>query len=161
MNLIFDGLFMIMLSVIAYKDYREHYIYDKDIQICLVILLMKGIIYSIYIDIIYGLVAGAILGLLCYWLSNFLIRHESLGMGDVFLLTIVGGYLGNLEIINFFMFSNCLSAILIIPKIINYQKNKHLEIPMAPTVFLGLICYIILDCPNVMLISEILFKSWL
>lgn len=158
MNIIFDGLFIIMLCAISYQDYKEHHIYDRYIIISLLILFGKGIYNEYLTDTFYGFLIGIIIGLLCYGLGFLITKSESFGMGDSLLLSVIGSYLGSQYIIHYFLFSIYFSGLILLPKIIFYKKYKSTGYPAAPVYSLSLICFLLLDKPNIFITAENILK---
>lgn len=161
MTIIFDALFMIMLCIISYKDYKEHHIHDNHIIICLFILFCRGIYTGCLSDTFYGFLVGGIIGALCYGLGFLITRSESFGLGDSLLLSVIGSYLGLADIINYFIFACYFNGLILLPKIIFYKKYKFTGYPAAPFYSLGLISFLVLNRPTLLTISEFIFKSWL
>ena len=158
MNIIFHLLFIVMLCLISYQDFKEHYINDWYIVLSLFILFGAGIYNQCFLNTLYGFITGLIIGFLCYGLGFLISKSESFGMADVFLLTVIGSYLGWFDTINFFIFVSYFNGIILLPKILLYKKVKNAGYPMAPLYSLGLLCFILLNKPNIFEIRNFICK---
>lgn len=155
MNYIFDALLLLILAIISYKDYKEHAIYDFDITICLLLIFLKSFYNGILTDTLYGCITGALIGLLCYCLGFLISKSESFGIGDILILSVIGGYLGDiLQVINYFWFSCFFNVFMLLPKIIYFKKYRNTEYPAAPLYLLGLICFLLMNKPDIFLLLK-------
>ncbi len=135
-------LFLInMLITLAYIDYKKRIIPNK------ILLIMLGIRIAfiaieclLYKDLINSIVLSAFLGLITgsgvFLIASFIIRN-SLGMGDIKLMGVIGFYVGISDLFSCMLFSLIISLIVGCILIITKKITSKDFIPFAPFLALG------------------------
>lgn len=136
-----DMIFLIVISLlfikIAVTDYREKYIYDKDILAAAALIF----VYNTYTNNLYIMVLGGIIGFitgaLIYSAAYWLYKDEGFGAGDVLLITVLGLFFGYNQFYNYFTVTMFYTGIILIPGMIIKPEIKKLSIPLAPILIAG------------------------
>lgn len=109
-------------------------------EVGLLIVFIYGINReAIAIDCIYALMLNAGIFLLITLLGWILLDKESLGMGDVKLMAVLGLYMGTTNSINIFILSFIIGAIVSIYMLIAKKKELNTYIPFAPCIVIATI----------------------
>ena len=136
-NLIISTLFIMIITDL------ENYIIFNSIQIVLLILNII-FIYINYIDFFYSIYSSFIYFIIIYFVSFFVKKYknkDSIGFGDIKLITIMGLLLGYKNIHIFFFLSGLFGTIFgILWK--KFKKNEYF--PFAPSLILSYLLIIFL-----------------
>jgi prepilin signal peptidase PulO-like enzyme (type II secretory pathway) len=131
------------LILLAYIDYKQKIIPNKILMSMIVIrlifitveaILYKNMIYSIILSSFLGLVAGG--G--TFLLAAFIIKN-SIGMGDVKLVAVIGLYVGIGDLFSCIILSLLISLIVGVILILSKKINSKDFIPFAPFLMIGTI----------------------
>lgn len=138
-----------ILLVVAYIDFKTHYIYDCHLIIASVIvagmLLYSG---GDWIDSIAGAVSGFLIGYLMYKLAYLYYKEEAFGFGDVLLLSVLGFYFGTYKFFSYFSITYMLLGLVLIVPIIVKPSIVHTSVPMAPVYVIGALVYKFIGSPG-------------
>lgn len=137
------------LFLISYVDYKEKIISNKYI---LTLLIIRVLLISVELIIVKSQVhytilqytLGAIVGGLIFLLPRFFVKN-SVGMGDVKLVSIVGFYLGIDKIITIIIVSLFMSLIYFFIMFILKKFSKEKLVAYAPFITLSFIICTILN----------------
>lgn len=147
--LFFDILFFGILLIVAYIDFKTHYIYDCHLIIASVIvagmLLYSG---GDWIDSIEGAVAGFLIGYLMYKIAYLYYKEEAFGFGDVLLLAVLGFYFGLYGFFSCFSITYMLLGVILIVPIIVKPSIVRMSVPMAPVYVIGALVYKFMGSPG-------------
>lgn len=129
------------LVLLAFIDYMQRIIPNKILLLMIVLRLLfitveitlyNHMIYSILLSYFLGLVAGGVVFLL-----SALILKNSIGMGDVKLVAVIGFYVGIGNLFSCVMLSLIISFIVGVILILAKKINRKDFIPFAPFLMLG------------------------
>lgn len=129
------------LVLLAFIDYMQRIIPNKILLLMIVLRLLfitveitlyNHMIYSILLSSFLGLVAGGVVFLL-----SALILKNSIGMGDVKLVAVIGFYVGIGNLFSCVMLSLIISFIVGVILILAKKINRKDFIPFAPFLMLG------------------------
>lgn len=141
-------LFLInMLILLAYIDYKKTIIPNKILLIMLGVRLgFLAIECVFYKDLIYSIMLSAFLGLTIgsgvFLLASFIIKN-SLGMGDVKLMGVIGFFVGITDLFSCMLLSLIISLAVGVTLIIVKKITSKDFIPFAPFLALGTIITLI------------------
>lgn len=133
---------------IALIDYIEHYIYDRDLLISLVIILGYNFYSESTMLCLTGLTFGIIVGLLQFFLGYLMYKTEAYGSGDVFLLAILGAFLGSTTFIDYFVFLHLLLGAVLFIILLLKPSWKRKAIPLAPIYIIGMFLFLLANKPT-------------
>lgn len=145
---IFRYLFLSnMLIVLAYIDYKKRIIPNKLLILMfgvrLVFLALECLIYK---DLIYPTIVSAFLGVIVgggtFLIASIIIKN-SLGMGDVKLMGIIGFYVGITDLFSCMLLSLVLSLVAGVALIMAKKITSKDFIPFAPFLALGTVLTLI------------------
>jgi len=136
-----DFLIMItiisVLSVTIVTDFKYYYISDRVIIISLIILFIIHTYFNGIKVSLHYLISGIIISLLMYLiklLGDKIFKKESLGGGDIKLVSVLGMMLGLINAITRLIFASCLA---LIASLIIMKKNKEGIVPFGPFLIIG------------------------
>jgi leader peptidase (prepilin peptidase)/N-methyltransferase len=129
------------LVLLAYIDFKKKIIPNKILLVMLVLrLILIGIEGLLYRDMINSILISSFLGLIvgggAFLLVSF-IHKNSVGMGDIKLVAIIGFYVGIGNLFSCVISSLLISLICGIVLILAKKINKKDLIPFAPFLMLG------------------------
>tara|TARA_Y100001970_G_scaffold291630_1_gene429514 strand:- start:1070 stop:1819 length:750 start_codon:yes stop_codon:yes gene_type:complete len=134
-------LFIVMthiLIVISFIDYQKMEIEPKLILVSILILVLHGTLITGEIkNILLGSLVGfSYLGLI-FFITSIIFQKETMGLGDLQLITILGGWVGAGNILVSIFLASILGIVTwtILNKIYGYEINRH--IPFAPQLCLS------------------------
>ncbi len=139
---------VLALILLAYIDYKKRIIPNKILIAMLILRLMlmiiemflyRGYIYSIILSSIIGLVAGG-----GAFLLVALILKNSIGMGDIKLVAIIGFYIGIESLFSCIICSLFISLLCGVVLILAKKISSKDMIPFAPFLMFGTILSIVL-----------------
>lgn len=124
------------LSITLVTDIKYYYISDRVVIISIILVLLIKYLFkeSITSSIVIGIVMFIFMYLIKL-LGDKLFKKESLGGGDIKLMTLVGVTLGNLIYSFTSLFISCVIALIYSL----FNKNKDNIIPFGPFILIGLI----------------------
>lgn len=140
---------------IAYTDYKEHAIYDRDTLVALLLVGTYQFIVSNLLDSIIFAVIGLMIGFVIFLVAYQVYGFEAFGMGDVFLLGVLG-LLFSSSFLNYLALSLMISGLVVtflIP-FMGYEKVCKLEIPLAPLLLAWVPIYILAGKPSIILLLQ-------
>lgn len=136
-----DFVIAIILScafiVTIVSDFKYYYISDRVLVISGILLIINMFSYMNYSDILFRILTGIIVLLIMIGikvLGNSMFNKESLGDGDIKLMSIIGLALG---LINSFLSLFASSVIALIFILINYKTRRNSIIPFGPFLLIG------------------------
>lgn len=147
-NYLFLAIIAFFLIKIAYIDYRTQYIYVRDLLVLGAIVIIYKIVNG---DLKLSIIAGAaayIFGYAIYKISYLVYREEAFGLGDVYLLGILGCYWSWPSIIHFIYFSFLLAAIIGII-ILVCTKNRKYKVAFGPILNISVFLYYLFGMPKI------------
>lgn len=148
-NNIFISIIMLWFLKIAYIDQKIQYIYDKD----LIGILITIIAYQLFNDNfnnallagLFGLIAGFIIFLAAY----VVYKEEAFGLGDVYLMGVLGCFFGWPDIIHFisfsFLFGGIVAALVLIK-----TRNRNYRMAFGPILVISIPLYYLCGSPNIL-----------
>lgn len=135
---------------IAYVDYREHAIYDRDTLLAFVLIFISkyftGHLLNSFIYCGFGLAIGFVIFFIAYKYYGF----EAFGLGDVFLLGVLGFFFSQ-DFLNYLSLSLMVSGYLVILLIpfMGYKRVCQIEMPMAPLLLAWVPIFVLLGKPSI------------
>lgn len=129
------------LILLAYIDFKKKIIPNKILLAMLILrLILIGIEVLLYKNMIYSILISSFLGLLvgggAFLLVAFIIKN-SVGMGDIKLVAIIGFYVGIENLFSCVICSLLISLICGVALILAKKINSKDMIPFAPFLMLG------------------------
>ena len=149
--LLIAGIFL----KIAYTDYREHAIYDRDILIAFLVIATYQCMSFNFLDSLIFAAIGLMIGFVIFLVAYQVYGFEAFGMGDVFLLGVLG-LLFSSSFLNYLALSLMISGLVVtflIP-FMGYEKVCKLEIPLAPLLLAWVPIYILAGKPSIILLLQ-------
>lgn len=161
-NLITIGFYIILAIIfirIAYIDYKEHAIYDRDNLMAALVIGAYNLYHSMLLDSLIWAVLGLIIGFLIFLSAYAYYHFEAFGLGDVFLLGILGALFRS-DFLSYFSISLMASGFLVILLIpfLGMKRLNSLEIPLAPILLFWVPIFILLDKPSIILLLQKFFS---
>ena len=137
-----------MLIILAYIDYKKTIIPNKILIIMIgVRLIFIAIECLLYKDLVYSILLLAFLGLIVgsgiFLIASFIIKN-SLGMGDVKLMGVIGFYVGITDLFSCMLLSLLISLTVGCVLIMAKKITSKDFIPFAPFLALGTILTLLL-----------------
>lgn len=136
-------ILLLGLAEIAYADRKEKRISNKGLGVFLILRVLILLLetrgqfeyFKVWMkDALLGFVVGGSLFFLCYC-----VEKNALGAGDVKLMSVVGSYLGSMQVLWAAFFSVSYAAIYFCWKILIKKETSETQIAFAPFVFAGVI----------------------
>lgn len=129
------------LILLAYIDFKKKIIPNKILLAMLILrLILIGIEVLLYRNMIYSILLSSFLGLLvgggAFLLVAFILKN-SVGMGDIKLVAIIGFYVGIENLFSCVICSLLISLICGVALILAKKINSKDMIPFAPFLMLG------------------------
>lgn len=149
--LLIAGIFL----KIAYTDYKEHTIYDRDTLIAFLVIAVYQCISFNFLDSLIFAAIGLMIGFVIFLVAYQVYGFEAFGMGDVFLLGVLG-LLFSSSFLNYLALSLMISGLVVtflIP-FMGYEKVCKLEIPLAPLLLAWVPIYILAGKPSIILLLQ-------
>lgn len=155
MEYIFYPLIAGIFLKIAYTDYKEHAIYDRDILIAFLVIVIYQCMSFNFLDSLIFTVIGLMIGFVIFLVAYQVYGFEAFGMGDVFLLGVLG-LLFSSSFLNYLALSLMISGFVVIFLIpfMGYEKVCKLEIPLAPLLLAWVPVYILAGKPSIILLLQ-------
>lgn len=156
---IYYAIIFCIFFTISYVDYKEHAIYDKHILIATIIIFAYNWYSQCLLDSLLNAGAGLVIGLIIFFTSYKYYGFEAFGLGDVFLLAVLGLFLGN-DFRSYIAIAYILSGFLITLLIpfMGYDKVNSIEIPMAPILLVWVPIFIFLGKPSIIHLLQKFFN---
>lgn len=148
LNTILQTIIFIGLFLIAYIDFKTQYIYDKDLIGVLIIILIYQIYNNNFLNALISGIIAFIIGFLIFLVSYMIYQEEAFGLGDVYLLALLGCYWLWPQIIHFLCFTFLFSGLVAIIVLI-ITKNKNCRIALAPILVFSIPLYYLFGNPTV------------
>lgn len=133
-----------VLSVTIVTDFRYYYISDRVIVTSIILEICLYIYYLNYKDIIYYIASGIFMFLLMYTIKligDYVFKRESLGGGDIKLMSLIGLSLGIINGITSLLIS---SSLALIASLVILKKNDEHIVPFGPFIIIGAIIMYVL-----------------
>lgn len=149
-------MFFVKISII---DWQEHAIYDKDIFITgIFILLYKGL-YGNLLNALVGGLTALLLGVLIFAVVYKFYGFEAFGQGDVLLLAILGLFFED-SFLNYFALATMINGIAVPCTMLffNQRFNTSIEIAYAPIILAWIPLYYHLGFPSTLDLYDSVFK---
>lgn len=140
---------------IAYTDYKEHAIYDRDTLVAFLLVGTYQFMISNFLDSIIFAVIGLLIGFAIFLAAYQFYGFEAFGLGDVFLLGVLGLLFAS-NFLNYLALSLMISGFVVMFLIpfMGYEKVCKLEIPMAPLLLAWVPVYILAGKPSIILLLQ-------
>lgn len=126
-----------VLSVTIVTDFKYYYISDRVIIISLIVLFLLHIYNEGIKNATYYFISGVIISIIMYLiklLGDKIFKKESLGGGDIKLVSVLGMSLGLMNAITSLIFSSILA---LIASLIIMKKNEEGIVPFGPFLIIG------------------------
>ena len=135
-------LFLIPIGVI--DMYRGLILNRLTIPCCILgILLILGLQVETWKQVVLGAVSGGLIVWIIGLIGNLIFRKESMGMGDVKLLVLIGVYVGFPEVAICLFFGIFLAAVVILSGMAFRKLTLGDTIPFGPFIALGALVYLL------------------
>lgn len=123
-----------LLICIGFIDLETMYINDILVYLLGIpaVMAMIAQVNGSFVDRLIGLAVGGGVFLVIYLLSKLLLKREGMGMGDVLLMTAVGGFLGWKGTLLAIFFASVLATAVLLPLQLLKKKGKGTEYPFGP-----------------------------
>ena len=138
-----------MFLKIAYVDFKEHYIYDFDLIVVIIPILMFNVCYFTWKLALLGGVIGFFTGYVIYAVSYYAYKEEAFGFGDVLLLGVIGLFFGFPTFLHYFAITIMVAGVVALVLILYDSKNCRMTLPLAPVFIAGIGGYVLLGYPTV------------
>ena len=89
MTLLYFFAVSLIFLKIGYTDFKEKYIYDRDLLTAAVIIMLHNIYNAQLINSLIGALAGFLIGYIIYAAAMLVYHEEAFGFGDVLLLSVL------------------------------------------------------------------------
>lgn len=151
----FYALLFLIFIRISYVDYKEHAIYDRDNLIALLLITAYNIYLSAFLDSLIWALIGLMIGSAIFLSAYYYYHFEAFGLGDVFLLGILGA-LFKADFLSYFSISLMISGFLVILLIpfLGMKRINNLEIPLAPVLLFWVPVFIVTGKPSIIAILQ-------
>lgn len=136
------------LIKIAYIDYRTQYIYIRDLWILAIVVAFYKIYNENFILSLFAGTSAYIFGYAIYKITYLIYKEEAFGLGDVYLLGILGCYWSWPTMIHFTYFVFLLAGIIGIIFLICTQNRKY-RIAFGPILNISVFLYHLLGMPEI------------
>ena len=138
-----------MFLKIAYVDFKEQYIYDLDLIVVSVPIMMFNLCYSTWKSALLGGVVGFLIGYVIFAVSYYVYKEEAFGFGDVLLLGVIGLFFGFPIFLHYFAITIMAAGVVALVLILYDSKNCRMALPLAPVFIVGIGGYVLLGYPTV------------
>ena len=142
-----DVFIAISLFLMAFIDLKTRYIYDFHIVFTGVLVCVR-LLGGNYLYHLYGAMVGFIIGFLMYKGAYLYYKQEAFGLGDVFLLMLLGLYFGWPLFIHYFAVCYMLIGFVIILPVIIKPSILKAEVPMGPFYIFGAFAFKYMGSPS-------------
>ena len=136
---IINCVFISVLLIIAIIDLKHMVIHDMmTVVVGILALIMLPVLKLSLKDHLLGAVLGFCVFSCIYWIAGIVFRREAFGLGDVFLMSAVGLFLGlrNAALAMIFSFYTAFIVIIIL-RIFRVKLKRSREIPFGPFICAG------------------------
>lgn len=147
----------LLLFKIAYIDFKTQYIYISDLSILAVVVSLYKIYIGDMLSSAFAAAAAGIFGYVIYKISYLIYQEEAFGLGDVFLLAILGCYWSWPLIVHFIYFSFLLAGIIGLV-VLAFTRNRKYRIAFGPVLSISVFLYYLWGVPDIYSIVQF-FKS--
>lgn len=133
-----------VLSITIVTDFKYYYISDRVILTSIILEIAIYLYYLNFKDGLYYIVSGIFMFLLMFTIKligDYIFKKESLGGGDIKLMSLIGLTLGIINGITSLLIS---SSLALIASLIILKKNDEHIVPFGPFIILGAIIMYIL-----------------
>lgn len=140
---------------IAYTDYKEHAIYDRDIWIsALLVGIYQYLCFNLWDSILFAVI-GLLIGFAIFLAAYYFYGFEAFGLGDVLLFGVLG-LLFSSHFLNYLGLTLMISGFIIMFFIpfMGYEKVSKLEIPLAPLLLAWVPVFILIGKPSIIVILQ-------
>ena len=144
-KLVTTGVLVLFLIPISFIDLEKGLVLNKLTipGFILGVLLVLGFQVENWREVLFGALGGGGVVLLIGCMGKLLFRRESLGMGDVKLLVMIGAYVGFPEVLVCLFLGVLVAAIFIFGGIILKRLSLGSTIPFGPFVAIGTLVYLL------------------
>lgn len=156
-NIVFQSLIGIWLLIIAYIDFKTQYIYDRDLFGVFILVISYQIYNDNFFSAVTAVLFAASIGFLIFLLAYIAYQEEAFGLGDVYLLGILGCYWSWPTIIHFLCFAFLLGGI-IGAAVLIITRNKKYRLSFAPILIFSIPLYYLCDNPTIYMIFSKFLK---
>lgn len=155
MDYIYYFLLAVIFMKIAYIDYKEHAIYDRDNLLAALLVALYSIYNGIFLDALLGAAIGFAIGFAIFFVAYKFYGFEAFGLGDVFLLGILGLLFAQ-DFLSYFSISLMVSGflILLLVPFVGYRRICSLEIPLAPLLLVWIPIFWFFGKPSIITIIQ-------
>lgn len=159
-NFILQIIMTIWFLTISYIDSKTQYIYDRDIIGLFITVIIFQAYNGNFSRAIIGGGAAAAIGFLIYWAAYRVYHEEAFGLGDVYLLGILGCYWSWPQIVHFIYFSFLLAGIIGLV-VLAFTRNRKYRIAFGPVLSISVFLYYLWGMPDIYSIVQFLkSKAW-
>lgn len=150
----------LLLFKIAYIDFKTQYIYISDLALFAVVVSLYKIYIGDMLSSAFAAAAAGIFGYAIYKISYLIYQEEAFGLGDVFLLAILGCYWSWPLIVRFIYFSFLLAGIIGLV-VLAFTRNRKYRIAFGPVLSISVFLYYLWGLPDIYSIIQFLkSKAW-
>lgn len=150
----------LLLFKIAYIDFKTQYIYISDLALFAVVVSLYKIYIGDMLSSAFAAAAAGIFGYAIYKISYLIYQEEAFGLGDVFLLAILGCYWSWPLIVHFIYFSFLLAGIIGLV-VLAFTRNRKYRIAFGPVLSISVFLYYLWGLPDIYSIIQFLkSKAW-
>ena len=149
MTLLYFFAVSLIFLKIGYTDFKEKYIYDRDLLLAAVIIMLHSIYNAQLINSLIGALAGFLIGYIIYAAAMLVYHEEAFGFGDVLLLSVLGMLLNWPVFIHYFCISIILTGFFFILVLLVNPNLRNLSIPFAPILIFWLPVFLTAGKPTI------------
>lgn len=147
---------IIWFLTISYIDSKTQYIYDRDMIGLFITVMVFQAYNGNFSSAIIGGGAAAAIGFLIYWVAYRVYQEEAFGLGDVYLLGILGCYWSWPQILHFLCFAFLLGGIIAAIALM-VTGNRNYRLALGPIFIFAISLYYLCNKPTILMIfSKIL-----
>jgi leader peptidase (prepilin peptidase)/N-methyltransferase len=139
------GVLTLFLIPISFIDLEKGLILNKLTIPCFIlgVPLILGLQVETWKHVLLGAIGGGVIVLLIAGFGKLLFKRESMGMGDVKLLVIIGAYVGFPDVALCLFYGIVVAALVILGGMILKKLRRGDVIPFGPFIAVGTLVYLL------------------